>query len=272
MRRRTTKSLRLEPLETRTLFAGLVNGEPSEMTLTRVSINNDGELAILGTAGKDKVTVREKTIDGKLQLLIVNEMPPGPNGGITNKETFQIDRSLVNAKRIFFDGGAGNDYFQYFSATVFPMRVFAYGGAGNDNLFGSGADDLLVGGAGDDWIHGMGGHDILMGGLGCDKLRGDEGDDLLYGGGDRDDLHGGAGRDVLDGGNDGWSDMLTGGPDDDCFRRELYVKDGQTRNRDYPVGPQPSDTFFDAAMANENFGIVKKVFAKNGIRVRNDDR
>lgn len=231
------RKLGIETLESRQLCAGVqeasqaagVTGFAGNEDM-KAEISHKGALVLTGTRFDDKVTVHERTINGKPHLVITN----APQG-LGYKDNFMVERSRITAKSIFFYGDGGNDYFQYFCPTIFPMVVHAEGGPGDDNLWGAGNADILIGNEGRDWLHGLGQLDLLMGGEGDDYLRGDDGNDILIGGVGRDDMNGGNGDDLLDGGNDGWNDILTGSSGADDFREERYVKNGQSLNRDYPA-------------------------------------
>lgn len=228
---------RIEELESRLV--------PTTATFTHAKVNGLSALYIEGTRWDDKVTVHEKTINGKACLVVVNKICDGDT--LIDKETIVVNRASVT-KWIVFQGGSGADYFQYFCPNAQPLRVLAYGGAGNDNLFGAGFNDLLDGGEGSDWLHGMGGNDRLLGGLDRDFLRGDEGNDKLIGGPGRDDLNGGAGSDILVGGQDNWNDSLTGSSGVDFFCSEWQLRNGQLVNIDSPVDPHenPGDAIFES--------------------------
>ncbi len=211
-------------------------------SMTNVQVTPVGALHIQGTSFDDKVTVNEKTYNGQVFLEVVNKIQNGSS--FVTKEQVLIPRSQVS-QGIVFEGGQGNDYFQYFCPTTRPLNVLAFGGNGNDNLFGAGAFDVLVGGAGNDYLHGLGDSDLLLGGEGNDYLRGGDGDDYLYGHTGRDNLDGGRGNDFLDGGKDGINDILFGGSGYDTFRRDLAVRNGVLRNIDYPGDFRTGDRFVD---------------------------
>jgi Ca2+-binding RTX toxin-like protein len=226
------RTLGVETLESRQLCAGVpsaAGGAPLYNPKMECELTSQGALVITGTSLDDKVTVHEKTMNGKAQLVVTNAPVNAPN----SKSSFTIERSQV--KQISFLGEAGNDYFRYFGVTNQPLQIYAEGGAGNDDLWGAGACDTLVGGSGNDRLQGLGRYDLLWGGEGNDYVRGHDGDDFLIGGAGRDDMNGGNGNDILDGGNDGWNDILTGSVGMDSFREELYVTNGKTLNRDNPA-------------------------------------
>lgn len=238
---RTSKKsccLRVEELESRLVPAR-----------TGVNVLATGELHITGTQYDDKVTVQEKTYEGKQYFEIINKIVS--NGVQIGKETFRVARDRVKSNVIVFEGGNGADYFQYFCRTIHPLHVKAYGGEGNDNLFGAGGNDTLKGGAGSDHLNGLGGNDTLIGNGGRDFLSGEDGNDLLRGGGGVDDLDGGKGNDELDGGNDDFSDLLFGGPDADLFHADYAWVEGKLLNVDAPADPNAEQNFLTPLTLNE---------------------
>ena len=86
---------------------------------------------------------------------------------------------------------------------------------GRDNLYGGGADDVIMGKKGDDDLWGGGGDDLIVGGRGDDILRGHAGNDMLRGGRGDDHLYGRWENDELR----GWhgDHTLTGGDGEDVF-------------------------------------------------------
>ncbi len=67
----------------------------------------------------------------------------------------------------------------------------------SDQIYGNGANNLIVGAAGSDSLYGNVGDDRLLGGKGVDSLFGGAGNDVIDGGAGRDKVKGDAGADVF---------------------------------------------------------------------------
>jgi len=142
------------------------------------------------------------------------------NGGynVTYNGTTQL---YTGIKKIFIDGGAGNDTITLNGPISAPIEI--HGGKGNDtitlnnvstgldaltgkpqiNIFGDdGNDTILVNttAAGVAMVRGGKGNDKITGGAGADQLFGGEGNDTITGGKGADQITGGLGNDVLAGG------------------------------------------------------------------------
>jgi Ca2+-binding RTX toxin-like protein len=156
--------------------------------------------------------------------------------------------SEMNGGDVYFNGYAGRDFF----SNQTNLRGHATGGAGEDWLFGGSNSDWLDGGDDTDYIWGYGGDDHLWtgqdydynelrGGTENDNLYGSYGPDLLVGDAGYDKLYGREGDDTLDGGDDGYADILNGGPGRDWFQQEWAMRSyvlygsGYWYNRDAPV-------------------------------------
>ncbi len=131
-----------------------------------------------------------------------------------------LESRYSGVKRIYFDGGVGNDRLELIDVTV---PVAAFGGAGDDILHGTKNTDLLVGGLGDDQLWGRGQADFLFGGGGNDTLYGDleagNNDTALWGVGAADTIDAGAGDDLVYAGDGG--DTIVGGAGDDRIYADL---------------------------------------------------
>jgi Ca2+-binding RTX toxin-like protein len=184
----------IESLEERCVPAAVISG---------------GDLIILQSAGNDSAIVSTMRV-GFTTFIRVQETV---DGYIQPDQFF----SASQVGRIVYLGGAGDDYFQNFTA----IRSVAYGGAGDDALYGGSNIDLLYGEDGKDELDGGGGNDQLFGGAGLDFL------------------YGAAGNDYLNGGNDGIVDQLDGGLGADTFEAEPYYPAFsplyRAYNRDYPL-------------------------------------
>ncbi len=90
-------------------------------------------------------------------------MPSGLNA-VATMDGAQLIFSLAAVRRVYVDGGAGDDVI----ATSLKRSATIIGSAGNDTLTGGMLDDSIDGGAGDDIINGEDGSDALTGGDGID--------------------------------------------------------------------------------------------------------
>lgn len=139
--------------------------------------------------------------------------------------------------RDYYDGGAGTDSIQYYSArndmVIDLTQGSAIGGAeigtdnllnienvnggnGNDQIVGDDKDNYLDGYFGDDQLFGGAGNDSLLGYTGADYLDGGTGDDSLVGAWGNDTLIGGGGNDILRG-LDGDNLIYAGTGDDTIY-------------------------------------------------------
>jgi Ca2+-binding RTX toxin-like protein len=114
------------------------------------------------------------------------------------------------------EDGAANDGTPGESDDVKPDVEVLTGGAAGDNLTGADGPQTINGGPGDDTINGLGGADVLMGGPddgGSDTINGGGDDDLVEGDAGDDALSGDDGADTVEGG--GGTDTLHGGNGND---------------------------------------------------------
>lgn len=129
-------------------------------------LNTRGTMNIVGTEGKDSITVSVK--NGRFRVSMneslvtfspkkVKRLNISSYGG---DDIVKIGAGVIGAG---IDGGAGNDSL--------------YGGDASDNLFGSGGNDLLTGYGSRDSIRGGEGNDTLLGGSSIDTLDGGNGTD-----------------------------------------------------------------------------------------------
>lgn len=171
------------------------------------SLGADGILHVNGTAGNDRINVREQ----HNQISVVGVR-------IASNGTMLTSVSAGQIKGIDVVGGAGNDIINLnsgavagFQAITVPANV--QGGAGNDSIVGGAGNDTIAGGTGNDTISGAVGDDVISGATGNDILNGGAGDDDLSGGDGNDTLNGGVGSDLLNGGTgtDDMSDPDQGG-------------------------------------------------------------
>jgi Ca2+-binding RTX toxin-like protein len=177
-RRRRSRRLSLEPLETRlapAITAGIVGGT----------------LQVVGDAAADVVALRLNPVDPS-QL----QVDEGNNGSA------EFSFSLSAFTSILVDVGAGNDLallVETFGAFTLAKPTALVGGLGNDTLTGGAGNETLDGGEGNDSLSGLAGNDVLSGSDGRDTLLGGAGNDTLLGGGGSDSLDGETGQDLLDG-------------------------------------------------------------------------
>jgi uncharacterized delta-60 repeat protein len=136
---------------------------PFEVSIVAIK-EQGGTLAIGGTLGPDKITVRQSATVGKYEVLFA---------GVVQGSFAATDRAVIY-------GQSGNDLLQ--ASKKLSLSVWLYGDAGNDTLLGGAGNDLLLGGTGNDKLVGRGGRDLLLGGVGRDVLRGGANDDILVGG------------------------------------------------------------------------------------------
>lgn len=168
--------------------------------ITGVGVQN-GQLQIIGTDGKDKVSVNlvgGKKHDGdgdhdnhkgksKKQYIRVHaSFLPKVRGGDDDED--DDDHKGKSGFRDFDANTVGNILVILCDgddrATIagkITISAIMDGGGGKDKLKGGGGDDILLGGAGNDKLEGGRGDDILIGGLGRDRLVGNKGDDILIG-------------------------------------------------------------------------------------------
>jgi Ca2+-binding RTX toxin-like protein len=154
--------------------------------LLSVSLN-DGLLAVVGTAGNDRLFVgRNQTEVVVNDNGTVHEFPLGDVEaigirGLAGDDRIAIGRGLTVP--ILISGGDGNDWV---AGGTGAERIF--GDAGNDRLSGGGGGDFMAGGEGDDWLTGGAGPDSMVGGAGNDRF-----DAVDH---DRDRVNGGDGIDA----------------------------------------------------------------------------
>ncbi|WP_197524718.1 SdrD B-like domain-containing protein [Botrimarina hoheduenensis] len=150
-------------------------------------------------------------------------VPPSVSNGMSGVYVVRalgLESRYSGVKRIYFDGGVGNDRLELIDVTV---PVVAFGGAGDDVLHGTKNVDLLDGGGGDDTIFGRGAGDFLFGGAGADVIYGDleagNNDTALWGVGAADTIDAGAGDDLVYAGDGG--DLVYAGSGDDTVYADL---------------------------------------------------
>ncbi len=177
----------------------------------------DGVLTVVGTEGRDQITV------------VVN--PGGTVLRVGDGSQFQEfpDFRLIDQIVVYGLGGddlilvaAENHPAYVWNPPAVPEAVWRltvpakiFGGDGDDRIYGGAGHDRIHGGAGSDTLHGDLGDDVLDGGIGKDLLIGGRGDDYLMGGNQRDQLYGGRGGDSLNGGEG--RDHLSGGRGSDVM-------------------------------------------------------
>jgi Ca2+-binding RTX toxin-like protein len=83
----------------------------------------------------------------------------------------------TDVKKLYFDGGNGNDYLD---ASKTDIKIDALGGKGNDVLIGGSNNDNLIGGDGNDILIGGGGIDTLIGEGGSDTFALTDGKQYYY--------------------------------------------------------------------------------------------
>ena len=130
----------------------------------------DGVLYIVGTPGKDSVTVKAAVSQGVNVLQVKAKFLPGGKREFPAAAVTRLQVAL----------GESNDSLKIYPQVLQPALVF--GGGGNDKLTAGGGPTTVYGGAGDD---------KLTGGLGPVMLYGEAGNDSLYGGAQADVLEGG---------------------------------------------------------------------------------
>jgi len=219
------------------------DGGTDEVVLTALVTGvglNDGSLQIVGTPGKDNVSIKEKkgTITVKVRFGDSgggdDDDDDGHGHGRSHGSTDSFsagDVTLIEVQTCggddkidvhdsvdapaVLDGGSGRDHVQ-----AGDGASFLFGGPGSDQLFAGDAGDVLDGGPGNDHAMGGKGDDVLLGGEGNDQLFGQQGDDALDGGPGYDHCVGGSGTDTevnceLAGGHGDDDDGHGGGHGDD---------------------------------------------------------
>ena len=146
-------------------------------------LEDNGQLLIFGTNGKDKIKVEEQS-NGDLKVVV-----DAVDEGFKLEETIAgpIDEIIVNSLD-------AKDEVEVKTSNT-PIDSEQFGGPGDDILKGDDGNDALYGEAGDDKLEGKDGEDNLFGGAGADELKGGYQDDALYGGADADVLKGEKGND-----------------------------------------------------------------------------
>ena len=150
----------IEPLESRTLFAGVTL---QDGTLTVVGLQNVANTIVVslvpGTAG----IVGGQRISGSITYR-------GPAG---NLHTLSSSFRLSSVRRISGTGGDKADYIAIDQSNgLITLPSIITGGYGNDTLVGGNGNDRLVGQAGNDLLIGNDGNDTLVGLDGADTLLG----------------------------------------------------------------------------------------------------
>ena len=135
-KKRKPKSLRLESLEDRKVFASV----------------SGGVLYIEGSSAADVVTV--STTGGTSKYSTPLRYSVNHNGIVQSFSMFE-----VSSGQIRFNGNAGNDTFTNNTS----LSLYASGGTGDDILIGGSSDDVLIGDSGIDRLFGNGGNDALFG-------------------------------------------------------------------------------------------------------------
>ena len=140
IRNRTQKSLGVQTLEKRRLFAADIGLQGSTISIS-------------GTAQDDVAEVYTESGDVHVKISSY-----GPEGELISEEARSFAESDVD--QIVFDALDGDDIFVNDTAINSVTRA----GSGNDTIFGGDGDDILALGYGDDIAIGGGGDDrILLG-------------------------------------------------------------------------------------------------------------
>lgn len=227
------RSLQLEPLEDRTLFAVSV-GTPDFATY------NEKVLRIQGTDANDTVEVEWLSNDHFTiyddQVAVYHQQGLVGKYNIYNDSIWQT--GLYNFRGIQFLGGKGDDVFRFRNSitpkvtsgagNVVPMFLAANGGDGNDRLEGGYGADWLEGGKGNDTIIGKGSNSSFMGVklpnsqqfYWGDHIFGNEGNDTLFG----DFLDPDARNDFGDSTGWNYNDRIDGGDGNDVIYSGLSSK------------------------------------------------
>ncbi|MEX2185792.1 MAG: right-handed parallel beta-helix repeat-containing protein [Pirellulales bacterium] len=182
--------------------------------------------------------------------------PNSPTGETVRVSAFGYVQEFSGVKRIFADGGNGNDMIVLGGTVLSPAELHGgdgddflqgglaadmlWGDAGNDVILaGGGIGDQLFGGDGDDWIVGSDagsdtdanfldglyfgdvidagpGNDTVFGMGGADNIQAGDGDDRVDSGIGSDWVRGGAGNDYIYAGH-GLGDRLEGDADADTI-------------------------------------------------------
>jgi Ca2+-binding RTX toxin-like protein/PKD repeat protein len=142
---------------TRTTFTLTVNPRVAEV--------QDGTLVLnMGPRAARRLIL--DTEDGN-EAFVVRHVRGGPHtetGETLAVAAFGVTLEYAGVRRIFAEGGAGNDTITVASDVLAPVEL--WGGAGNDALTGGAGDDELYGELGNDTLAGEDGHDILFGDTG----------------------------------------------------------------------------------------------------------
>ncbi len=147
----------LESLEGRTMMSA------APLTVAEIAINGGMQLQITGTAGNDKINVKQNA-NG---LTVDN----GSGWSATYNKSY---------KNILVHGGAGNDLINI-DASVKTTAIL-YGDAGNDTLNGGSGNDSLFAGNGIDVLSAGAGNDVLVdvNSAGNDRIIGGNGEDSFW--------------------------------------------------------------------------------------------
>jgi Ca2+-binding RTX toxin-like protein len=195
------------------------------------TVLGDGTLRLnMGTYAADRLN---GDITDDDESFIVTHVSGSAGNETVDVQAFNYVQEYTGVKKIYGEGGLGNDTITIASGVVSPSELWGdfnpsnadNGGAtanGNDSLTGGDGPSTMHGGDGDDQLaagsgagtmFGDAGKDLLIGGIAADYLDGGEGDDNINGNGGNDSLYGDAGNDYLEGG-DG-NDTMDGGADND---------------------------------------------------------
>ncbi|MCA9049307.1 MAG: hypothetical protein KDA89_11300, partial [Planctomycetaceae bacterium] len=226
------------------LHNGSAEEEVIENENPKAAVLQDGVLVLRGTSDDDTLTVTQS--DGNVTVTYSD-----PAGSVVDPVTLAVS----DIRRIYFDGGRGNDTVTIDSNITIDAELIGgfgadtlTGGAGNDVIRGDDGNDILSGGAGNDEIHGGLDNDTIDGGAGADSLHGGDGADTIRGGTGDDQLFGDLGNDKLFG--DDGNDRLDGGLSND----ELHGGRGNDRllgggGSDFLYGEDGNDELYAGSSA-----------------------
>lgn len=138
------------------------------ITVSGVSLLDDGTLLIVGTDGDDRVHLNGQ---GKHGLKVHTDF--FLDGKHKTFSTANIDRIVVELL-------GGDDRLTTAGNVHIPLLVRA--GSGNDRIHLAGGPAVVVGGSGNDDIKGGAGRNVLIGGWGSNKLKAGRGGDVLVAG------------------------------------------------------------------------------------------
>ncbi len=141
--------------------------------ITGVRLTQDGELQVVGTAGRDHINVLRIGPPHAATIRVNAKFNQGVAGG--PPLMFDVPQAAVTGIRISL--GDGNDH-----AIIHPQITasgWIDGGPGNDVLHGGGGNDTLIAGTGSNTLTGGGGNDVFVGVDDDDNLQGGSGFDLF---------------------------------------------------------------------------------------------